>query len=77
MFKGHWFPKVVIFQAVYYTLRFALRYQDIEELLRNREPVVGHATILRWVFKFAPMIARNFRKPEKAVGLRWRLDEHT
>ena len=33
MFKGHYFPKVVILQAVYYKLRFSLSYRDIEELL--------------------------------------------
>ena len=37
--------------------------------------IVDHATIQRWVFKFTPMIDRNFRKRKRGVGLRWRLDE--
>ena len=75
MFKGHCFPKVIILQAVYYKLRFTLSYRDIEELLRIRGVVVDHATTQRWVFKFTPMIDRNFRKRKRGVGLRWRLDE--
>ena len=75
MFKGHCFPKVIILQAVYYKLRFSLSYRDIEELLKNRGITVDHATIQRWVFKFTPMMERNFRKRKRPVGLRWRLDE--
>ena len=40
-----------------------------------RGVIVDHATIQRWVFKFTPMIDRNFRKRKRGVGLRWRLDE--
>jgi len=36
---------------------------------------VDHATIQRWVFKFTPLIDRQFRKRKKSVGKRWRLDE--
>ena len=75
MFKGHCFPKAIILQAVYFKLRFTLSYRDIEELLRIRGVIVDHATIQRWVFKFTPMIDRNFRKRKRQVGLRWRLDE--
>ena len=75
MFKGHCFPKVIILHAVYFKLRFTLSYRDIEELLQIRGVVVDHATIQRWVFKFTTMIDRNFRKRNRGVGLRWRLDE--
>ena len=69
MFKGHCFPKEIILQAVYYKLRFTLRYRDIEELLRIRGVVVDHATIQRWVFKFIPMMDINFRKRKIRSGI--------
>ena len=75
MFRGHCFPKVIILQAVYFKLRFSLSHRDIEELLKIRGIVVDHATIQRWVYKFTPMIDRNFRKRKRRTGLRWRLDE--
>ena len=75
MFKGHCFPKAVILQAVYFKLRFSLSYRDVEELLSIRGVKVDHATIQRWVFKFTPLIDRNFRKRMRTVGSRWRMDE--
>jgi len=36
---------------------------------------VDHATIQRWVFKFSPMIEKEFRKKKRQVGKRWRMDE--
>ena len=75
MFKGHCFPKSIILHAVYLKLRFSLSYLDIEELLAIRGVKVDHATIQRWVFKFAPLVELQFRKRKKLVGKRWRMDE--
>ena len=36
---------------------------------------MDHATIQRWVFKFSPLLEKEFRKRKKPVGNRWRLDE--
>lgn len=75
MFKHHCFPKVVILQAVYFKLRFSFSYRDVEEILSIRGVKVDHATIQRWVYKFSPLIEKEFRKRKKPVGTRWRLDE--
>jgi putative transposase len=75
MFKGHCFPKAIILQAVYFKLRFSLSYRDVEELLSIRGVKVDHATIQRWVFKFTPLVERQFRKQKRSVGTRWRMDE--
>jgi hypothetical protein len=32
--KGHCYPKYIIFQAVYFKLRFTLSYQDIAEIMK-------------------------------------------
>ena len=47
----------------------------MEELLQIRGVKVDHATIQRWVFKFAPIIELRFRKRKKAVCTSWRMDE--
>src|SRR5919107_1815351 len=75
MFKGHWFPKTVILQAVYFKLRFSLSYRDVEELLSIRGVAVDHATVQRWVYKFSPLIEAGFRKRKKIVSSSWRMDE--
>jgi len=75
MFKHHCFPKSIILQAVYFKLRFSLSYRDVEELMQIRGVKVDHATIQRWVFKFTPLVEKEFRKRKKPVGTSWRMDE--
>ena len=75
MFKHHCFPKSIILQAVYFKLRFSLSYRDVEELMEIRGVKVDHATIQRWVFKFTPILDKEFRKRKKRVGMSWRMDE--
>ncbi len=75
MFKGNSFPKSIILQAVYFKFRFGLSYRDIEELMAIRGVKVDHATIQRWVFKFTPLLEKEFSKRKKVVGKRWRMDE--
>ena len=75
MFKGHYFSKEVILQAVYFKLRFSLSYRDVEELLSIRGVIVDHATIQRWVYKFSPLIEAGLKKRRRVVGKSWRMDE--
>ena len=46
-FKNYEFPKAIILQAVYWYLRYALSYRDIEELMAERGIEVDHATLQR------------------------------
>lgn len=73
--KGHCYPKYIILQAVYFKLRFTLSYRDIEELMKIRGVIVDHATIQRWVYKFAPLLEAEMKKRKGRVGASWRLDE--
>ena len=43
--------------------------------MQIRGVAVDHATIQRWVFKFTPMMEKEFRKRKKPVGKSWRMDE--
>ncbi|MBT4287493.1 MAG: IS6 family transposase [Deltaproteobacteria bacterium] len=74
-FKGSHFPKCVILQRVYWYLRYALSYRDIEELMEERGVEVDHSTIQRWVVKYTPLLETEIRKRKKAVGTSWRMDE--
>jgi len=74
-FKGTHFPKCVILQAVFWYLRYALSYRDIEELMEERGVEVDHSTVQRWVAKFTPLLEAEIRKRKKAIGTSWRMDE--
>ena len=55
--------------------RFALSYRDIEEISKMRGLNVDHATIQRWVVRFAAKFEAIFRKRKKPVSGSWRMDE--
>lgn len=74
-FHGGHFPKHIVFQAVFWYLRYSLSYRDIEELMRERGVEIDHATVQLWVVKYTPILEVEFRKRKKAVGTSWRMDE--
>ncbi|MBU2713668.1 IS6 family transposase [Zooshikella harenae] len=74
-FKGCHFPKCVVLQAVYYYLRFALSYRDIEEIMLDRNVPVDHSTIQRWVVTYSAKLEKLFRKKKLPVGKSWFMDE--
>lgn len=56
-FKGVNYPKSVILHAVFFYVRYAVSYRDLEQILAERGVTVDHATLNRWVVKFAPLVA--------------------
>jgi putative transposase len=73
--KGYHFPKAVILTCVRWYVRYKLSYRDVEELMAERGVKVDHATINRWVVRFAPVLAEKARHFKNQVGISWRLDE--
>lgn len=74
-FKGVQFPKSVILYAVFFYVRYAVSYRDLEEILAERGVVVDHATLNRWVVKYAPLIAAQAQARKRATSRSWRMDE--
>ncbi|WP_039983996.1 IS6 family transposase, partial [Vibrio sagamiensis] len=75
MFKGCHFPSEVILETIRYYLAYKLSYREIEEIQLERGVVVDHATINRWVIKFAPLLEHRARRRKKPVSDSWRMDE--
>lgn len=59
MFKGCHFLSNVILETVRYYLAYKLSYREIEEIQLECGVVVVHATIKRWIIKFAPVLERS------------------
>lgn len=73
MFKGCHFPSEVILETISYYLAYKLSYREIEEIQRGRG--VNHATINRWIIKFALILEHKARLKKKRVSSSWRMDE--
>jgi transposase-like protein len=59
VFKGRHFEPEIIMLCVRRYLRFSLSYQNLEELMAERNLVVDHVTIWRWVQRYAPELDRR------------------
>jgi putative transposase len=74
-FKGSHYPKDVILHAVYFYVRYAVSYRDLEEIMAERGVPVDHATLNRWVVKYSPLIAAQAHRRKSAASSSWRMDE--
>jgi len=74
-FKGVHYPKAVILHAVFFYVRYAVSYRDLEEILLERGINVDHATLNRWVARFAPLIAAKAQARKRPTAKSWRMDE--
>jgi putative transposase len=74
-FKGVHYPKSVILYAVFFYVRYAVSYRDLEEILAERGVTVDHTTLNRWVVKFAPLIAAQAQARKRPTANSWRVDE--
>lgn len=74
-FKGAHYPKSVILYAVFFYVRYAVSYRDLEEIMLERGVDVDHATLNRWVVKYAPLIAANAQAKKRPTENSWRMDE--
>ena len=75
VFKGVNYPKSGILHAVFFCLRDAVSYRDLEEILAERGVTIDHATLNRWMVKFSPQIAARAQAGKRATAKSWRMDE--
>ena len=74
-FKGAHYPKDVILHAVFFYVRYAVSYRDLEEILAERGVKVDHVTLNRWVVKYSPLIASKAQARKRPTAVSWRMDE--
>ena len=71
-FKGAHYPKNVILYAVFFYIRYAVSYRDLEEIMAERGVHVDHTTLNRWVVKYSPSISKaaqqkNSQQPDRGA----------
>jgi len=74
-FKGAQFPRDVNLHAVFFYVRYAVSYRDLEEILAASGIQVDYATLNHWVVKYASALAKAAQKRKMSTALSWRLDE--
>jgi putative transposase len=74
-FKGSHFPQSVILFAVFFYVRYPVSYRDLQEIMAERGIEIDHATLNRWVVRYAPQIADQAQKRKRPTLGSWRVDE--
>lgn len=74
-FKGAHYPKDVILYVVFFYIRYAVSYRDLEDILAERGIKVDHATLNRWVIKYSASLTLMAKKRKRSVSTSWRMDE--
>ena len=74
-FKGKHFPKEVILFAVYFHLRHAVSYQDLQKIMKERGVDVDDITLNRWVIEYSSLLAEKARNRKSPTGRSWPIDE--
>ena len=75
LFKWRHFEKEIILLCVRWYLKYPLSYRDLMEMMAEREVIVTHTTIMRWVHKYSPILDGRVRKHIKLTNDSWRMDE--
>ncbi|MBX3325697.1 MAG: IS6 family transposase [Nitrospira sp.] len=74
-FKGSHFENEIILWGVRWYVVYPISYRQLEEMMEERGVAVDHATLNRWVIKYAPEVEKAFRAQQRLVGRSWRMDE--
>ena len=67
-FKGAHYPKSVVLYALFFYVRYGVSYRDLEEIMAERGVDFDHATLNRWVVKYAPQITANTQARKKPTA---------
>lgn len=74
-FTHHRFPREIILCAVRWYLRYPLSYQDVVDLLAERNVAVDRSTVYRWVQKFGPELTKQTEKHLRRASVDLHVDE--
>ena len=75
VFKGRHFDRSVILLCVRWYLTYSLSLRNLEEMMAECGVSVDHATIHRWILRYAPELLERFNQRKRAVTGRWHIDE--
>ena len=75
IYRRRRFQPEIIELCVRWYLTYRLSYRDLVEMLAERDIVVSHSTILRWVQRYVPEFERRWGRFARRVHSSWRMDE--
>jgi transposase-like protein len=75
IYRRRRFSAETIELCVRWYITYRLSYRDLVAMMAEREIVVSHTTIMRWVLQYVPEYERRWSRFTRAPGSSWRMDE--
>lgn len=75
LFGGRHFDREIIVLCVRWYLCYKLSLRDLVEMMDERDLLLAHTTIMRWVKRFTPEFAKRWNRFAILSGQSWRVDE--
>jgi transposase-like protein len=75
MYWGRHFAPETIELCVRWYITYRLSYRDLAAVMAERNIVVSHTTIMRWVLRYVPDYERRWARFARPAGSSWRMDE--
>jgi transposase-like protein len=69
------FSAETIEQCVRWYITYRLSYRDLAAMMAERDVIVSHTTIMRWVLRYVPEFERRWARFARPPGASWRMDE--
>ena len=65
LFKGAQFPTDIVLFAVSFYVSYTVSYRDLEEIMAEWGVTVDHATLNRWITKYAGLLTDEARRKKR------------
>ena len=75
IYRHRRFSSEIIETCVRWYITYRLSYRDLVALMAERDVIVSHTTIMRWVLRYVPEFERRWARYARPVHSSWRMDE--
>ena len=69
------FDTEIIVLCVHWYITYRLSYRDLVAMMAERDVIVSHTTIMRWVIRDVPEFEKRWNRFARSIGRSWRVDE--
>jgi transposase-like protein len=75
IYRGCCYAAEIIELCTRWYISYRLSYRDLAAMMAERDVIVSHTTIMRWVQKYVPEYERRWARFSRPPGTSWRMDE--
>jgi transposase-like protein len=75
LFHGRHFDSDIITLCVRWYITYKLSYRDLAEMMAERQVDLAHTTIMHWVQRYVPELAKRSQRSARPARTSWRIEE--